>query len=226
MIPRSFYMQSDVVSVARELLGKRLCTRIDGIQTSGIISETEAYAGISDRASHAYGGRRTNRTEIMYARGGTAYVYLCYGVHSLFNVVTNKEGVPHAVLIRGIDPADGIEKMKKRRGKAQAEKDFSNGPGKVAMALGIHFTHSGLDLTRIPSSHDKPAIWIEEAGSLIPPEEIITTTRIGVEYAGKDAKLPYRFLLNRVGRGIAPPPSHTTGHTFVHGGFFKLFNRS
>ena len=198
MLSRSFYIQPDVVSIARELLGKRLCTRIDGYQTSGIITETEAYEGTTDMASHAFGGRRTRRTEIMYAKGGTAYVYLCYGMHSLFNVVTNKEGVPHAVLIRGIQPCDGIERMKERRRQEKIEKEFSNGPGKVSKALGIHFLHSGLDLTHIPSLADKPGIWIEETGILILPEEIITTTRIGIDYAEKDAKLPYRFLLKRM----------------------------
>ncbi|MFH1296673.1 MAG: DNA-3-methyladenine glycosylase [Bacteroidota bacterium] len=195
MLPRSYYLQPDVVSLARDLLGKRLCTRINGERTSGIITETEAYAGITDRASHAFGGRRTLRTEIMYSRGGTAYAYLCYGMHSLFNVVTNTEGVPHAILIRGIDPFDGIERMKERRRKENIGKELSNGPGKVAEALGIHFSHSGLDLTYIPSQTDKPAIWIEEAGTLILPEEILVTTRIGVEYAGKDADLLYRFIL-------------------------------
>ncbi|NQV02681.1 MAG: DNA-3-methyladenine glycosylase [Bacteroidia bacterium] len=195
MLSRSFYLQPDVLSIARELLGKRLCSRIDGEYTSGIITETEAYAGINDRASHAFGGRKTHRTEIMYAQGGTAYVYLCYGMHSLFNVVTNIEGVPHAVLIRGIQPCDGVERIKRRRRKEKIMKNFSNGPGKVAEALGIHFSHSGLDLTQIPPQPDKPAIWIEEAENIILTEEILVATRIGVDYAGKDAKLPYRFLL-------------------------------
>ena len=197
MLSRSFYLQPDVVSLARELLGKRLYSRIDGKQTSGIITETEAYAGVTDRASHAYGGRRTHRTESMYSKGGIAYVYLCYGMHSLFNVVTNTEGIPHAVLIRAIQPSDGIEKMEQRRGREMIGNGFSNGPGKVAKALGILYSHSGIDLTRIPSDPGKPAIWIEDDGEPILPEEIHITTRIGIAYAGDDAKLPYRFLLKK-----------------------------
>src|SRR5688572_7863163 len=101
-LKRDFYTREDVVLVAKELLGKVLCTKWNGKTTSGIITETEAYEGITDRASHAYRGRRTERTEIMYSEGGTAYVYLCYGMHHLFNVVTNKKDIPHAVLIRAV----------------------------------------------------------------------------------------------------------------------------
>ncbi|MBE0649126.1 MAG: DNA-3-methyladenine glycosylase [Bacteroidales bacterium] len=199
MLPHSFYLQPDVVSLARDLLGKRLSTRIEGEKTSGIITETEAYAGITDRASHAFGGRKTRRTEIMYVKGGTAYVYLCYGMHSLFNVVTNQEGIPHAVLIRAIEPFEGIEIMKQRRKKEKIGIDFSNGPGKVTEALGIHFSYSGLDLTQIPSDSERPAIWIEDVGKMIPADQILVTPRIGVGYAGEDASLPYRFLLKKDG---------------------------
>jgi len=199
MLPLSFYLQPDVVSLAREFLGKLLCTRIDGVKTSGIITETEAYAGITDKASHAYGGRRTQRTEIMFARGGTAYVYLCYGMHSLFNIVTNLEGIPHAVLIRAIEAEEGQEVMKQRRRKEKIGKDFANGPGKVAEALGIQYSYSGLDLTQIPSNSERPAIWIEDTENVIPSAQILVSKRIGVDYAGKDANLPYRFQL----KGIA-----------------------
>ena len=117
MLTESFYAREDVVKIARELLGKVLVTNFNGILTSGMIVETEAYAGTTDKASHAYGGRRSARTEIMYMPGGTAYVYLCYGIHHLFNVVTNAINIPHAILIRGIEPIDGIETMLARRGK-------------------------------------------------------------------------------------------------------------
>ncbi len=112
---RDFYQREDVLSISRELLGKILCTNFDGKFTNGMIVETEAYAGETDHASHAYGGRRTNRTETMYSPGGTAYVYLCYGIHHLFNVVTNAEDNPHAILIRAIEPIKGIESMLQRR---------------------------------------------------------------------------------------------------------------
>ena len=194
IIQRSFYVRDDVVAIAKELLGKMLFSQFEGKVTGGLIVETEAYAGISDRASHAYGNRRTVRTEVMYSVGGTAYVYLCYGIHSLFNVVTNVEGVPHAVLIRALKPVTGIDTMLQRSGKPVVDKAFGTGPGKVAKIMGIHYSHSGMDLTVKPSGTHPEGIWIEDTGSpLVPAEKIITGPRIGVQYAGSDALLPYRF---------------------------------
>lgn len=187
---RDFFSGDDVVEIARRMLGMQLCTRFDGVFTSGIITETEAYAGIRDRASHAYGGRKTSRTEIMYRQGGTAYVYLCYGMHSLFNIVTNKSGIPDAVLIRGIHPVSGIEWMEKRSGKKSGSKGFTDGPGKVSKAMGIHFSHSG-----ISASGSK--IWVEDHGIILSETDIRCTPRIGVDYAGEDAKLPWRFLYTK-----------------------------
>ena len=114
-------MRKDVVGIARELLGKVVCTRIDGELTTALITETEAYAGVTDKASHAYGDRRTKRTEPMYSTGGVAYVYLCYGIHHLFNVVTNKKDVPHAILVRSGKPLSGIKLMLERRQKSEPE---------------------------------------------------------------------------------------------------------
>lgn len=185
-----FYGRADVVLIARELLGKVLVTHFDHRLCKGIITETEAYAGESDRASHAYGGRRTARTEVMYARGGVAYVYLIYGIHSLFNVVTNAEGIPHAVLIRAIHPLYGVEWMEKRRKKSAGDKGFTSGPGTLSQAMGIHYSHSG-----IPLSAEE--IYIEDIGMKILNEQINVSTRIGVEYAGTDAMLPYRFNLDK-----------------------------
>ncbi len=186
-LPLSFYCRNDVVLIAKELLGKFLVTRIDGIKTAGIITETEAYNGETDRASHAFGGRRTARTEVMYSEGGTAYVYLCYGIHSLFNVVTNKKNIPHAVLIRAIYPVEGFEKMLSRRRRPKAtEADLCIGPGTVSQALGIHFSDTGKSLLG-------NEIWIEDRKFRIPDSKIITGPRVGVDYAGKDALLPYRF---------------------------------
>jgi DNA-3-methyladenine glycosylase len=195
IIPRSFYTRTDVVLIARELLGKYLVTRFDGQVTSGIIVETEAYEGITDRASHAFGNRRTARTEIMYHIGGTAYIYLCYGVHSLFNIVTNGEGIPHAVLIRGIKPVEGIDTMLDRLGKSSPPKKFGIGPGVVSKALGIHYRQTGLDLTVKRTGETEPAIWLEERGMIVDPGMIVITPRIGVEYSGEDASRPYRFVL-------------------------------
>jgi len=187
-LKETFYIQKEVVSLAKALLGKCLCTNIDGNLTTGIITETEAYAGETDKASHAYGGKRTARTEMMYAKGGVAYVYLCYGIHSLFNVVTNIEGVPHAVLIRAIKPQDGIEIMLDRSGKAKLRKADSIGPGKISKLLGIHFKDSGESLLG-------NRIWIEETDGLIEESDICISKRIGIDYAKEDADLPYRFEL-------------------------------
>jgi DNA-3-methyladenine glycosylase len=186
-LKKEFYLR-DVNVVAKELLGKRLVTNFNGQLTAGLITETEAYAGVTDRASHAYGGRRTARTEIMYSEGGVAYVYLCYGMYSLFNVVTGKKDLPHAVLIRAIQPVTGLETMMKRRKMKSEAKNFSSGPGTLAMALGIHFRkHSGLSLL-------DSEIWIEE-GQPVNRSAILTGPRIGVDYAGKDAFLPYRHRI-------------------------------
>lgn len=195
VIPRSFYQRENVVVIAKELLGKLLFTQFDGILSGGIISETEAYAGITDRASHAFGGRRTERTEIMYLPGGTAYVYLCYGVHSLFNVVTNRKDVPDAVLIRSIQPVAGLEIMIKRAGKTSVDRALGTGPGKLSKILGIHYSNSGMDLTKKPLRKNENGIWLEDDGRIISTESILTGPRVGVDYAGTDALLPYRFRI-------------------------------
>ena len=187
-LPRSFYTREDVVAISRDLLGKRLFTRINGLLTGGIITETEAYRGPEDRASHAFGGRRTQRTEIMYATGGTAYVYLCYGIHHLFNVVTNKKGTPHAVLIRAIEPLEGIELMLKRRKKKKMERAVTAGPGSMSQALGITTALTGVDLLG-------NEIWIEESGNHLSDNEIISSKRIGVNYAGEHAERLWRFTM-------------------------------
>ncbi len=183
-----FYNRADVVKIAKELLGKVLVTQFGNITTSGRIVETEAYAGHIDRASHAFGGRRTNRTEVMFQTGGTAYVYLCYGIHHLFNVVTNLKDVPHAVLIRAVDPIQGINTMLTRTGKKRADYTLTKGPGNVSKALGINTGHTGRSLL-------DNEIYIAADEFVVNKKDIIATPRIGVDYAGEDAKLPYRFIL-------------------------------
>jgi DNA-3-methyladenine glycosylase len=195
LLREDFYIHDDVIGISRELLGKVLYSCIDGIVTSGIITETEAYAGITDRASHAFGGKRTARTEVMFGRGGTAYVYLCYGVHSLFNVVTSVEGNPHAVLVRAIKPLDGIETMKTRSGKEKIGTREGTGPGNVCKLLGIHFSQSGWPLVHLDGRPGNNAVWIEDRGYEIDPASIVSGPRIGVDYAGEDALLPYRFRI-------------------------------
>ncbi len=187
LIPPEFYSAHDVVDIARLLLGKLLVTEIDGHRSSGIITETEAYAGVTDKASHAWGGRRTKRTEVMYMQGGTAYVYLCYGIHHLFNVVTHEEGTPHAVLIRAIEPVDGLDIMLQRRKMSKLTPALTAGPGALSQALGINTAMTGLSLFG-------NSVYIEER-PVIPDTNIVAATRIGVNYAGDDALLPYRFYI-------------------------------
>lgn len=186
-LPRSFYEQANVVEISRELIGKVLCTRKNNRFTSGIITETEAYSGRNDRACHANDGLRTKRTEIMYGPGGYSYVYLCYGIHHLFNVVTNKKNVADAVLIRAIYPLKGIDVMKQRRVITGSSKPLSSGPGMLSEALGIKTSDTGTDLTEGP-------IWIEDQQIRIDNSSIKSTPRIGVEYAGEHAKRHWRFV--------------------------------
>lgn len=183
----SFYQKQDVVSIARKLVGKVLCTQIgDDPLTSGIITETEAYCGRGDKACHANDGTRTDRTETMYQAGGIAYIYLCYGIHHLFNVVTNIENKADAVLIRAIQPLDGINEMLQRRDKQDVNPLLTAGPGRLTQALGIT-TH--LDRTTLTGD----TIWIEDREIDFSLSSLLATERVGVDYAGEDAKLPWRF---------------------------------
>ncbi len=187
-LPISFYRQKNVCTIAKALIGKVLATSFQGIDTAGRIVETEAYNGIIDRASHSWNGRRTSRTEIMYAAGGVSYVYLCYGIHHLFNVVTNETDVPHAVLVRGVKPLLGIDDMLLRTGKLTLDNSLTRGPGNVSKALGIHSKHTGMDL-------QGDELFIADDGFKIKPSQLIATPRIGIDYAGEDALLLYRFAL-------------------------------
>jgi DNA-3-methyladenine glycosylase len=182
-----FYQREDVVQISKDLLGKKLCTFIDQRYTSGIITEVEAYSGRNDKACHANDGRRTPRTEIMYQQGGFAYVYLCYGIHHLFNVVTNKAGLADAILVRAIEPIDGLEIMLERRKIGKATYSLTTGPGSMSQALGITTKQYGTDLSG-------NLIWIEDAAA-IPEDKILATTRIGVQYAAEHASYPWRFVI-------------------------------
>jgi DNA-3-methyladenine glycosylase len=187
-LPLSFYQRDNVLKIARELLGKVLVTNWEGIITSGRIAEVEAYYGIVDKASHAYGGRRTNRNEVMYSDGGIAYVYLCYGIHHLFNVVTHSKESPHAILIRALEPMKGIDEMLKRVGKKKLDNTLTSGPGNLSKALGISRSCSG-------SSLQTKELFIADDGFTHTKKEIAASPRIGVGYAGNDALLPYRFYI-------------------------------
>jgi DNA-3-methyladenine glycosylase len=186
-LPPSFYERDDVVGIARELLGKILVTTWEGVRTTGRIVETEAYAGLKDKASHAYRGK-TPRTEVMFETGGTAYVYLCYGLHQMFNIVTGKKEVPHAVLIRAVAPLEGIGEMLERTGKKQADASLTRGPGNVGRAFGMHRSQTGTSL-------QSDLMYIAEDDHQVPPDAVGTSARIGVAYAGADALLPYRFYV-------------------------------
>jgi DNA-3-methyladenine glycosylase len=177
-----------VLAVARDLLGKRLVVPdAAGRRVSGLVVETEAYAAPADKASHAYGGRRTARTETMFRAGGTAYVYFVYGMHHQFNVVTGPEELPHAVLIRAIEPEEGIELMRERR-PAGTDRQLTSGPGKLCRALGITRELDGADLLGT-------SVWLEEAGRRVAPAEIARGPRVGVAYAAEYASRPWRFWL-------------------------------
>ena len=190
VLTKEFYLQKNVVEVSRQLLGKVLYTRIDGIVSAGIIIETEAYAGITDKASHAYGDKRSRRTGVMYQEGGCAYIYLIYGMYSLFNVVTNKAGVPHAILVRSIVPYQGLEIMQQRRNDKALSLKEGIGPGRLSRLLGINYKMTGISLAK---SDEGDSIWIEDNGIDVLENKIQIGMRVGIEYAKEDAELLYRF---------------------------------
>ena len=186
-LTESFYERTNVVKIARELLGKSLFTRISGVVTGGMIVETEAYSW-KERGCHAYEGKMTARNKSMFDTGGHAYVYLCYGIHNLFNVVTNQKGVADAVLIRAVEPIEGLTVMESRRGLLQNPYHLTSGPGKLTKALGIDRGFNGKFLLN-------DDVWIEDTGEKIRNKLIAVSERIGIDYAGKDAKLPWRFTV-------------------------------
>lgn len=186
-LPESFYERKNVVKIARELLGKGLFTKIDNLVTGGMIVETEAYSW-KEKGCHAFGGKKTGRNEIMFGKGGHSYVYLCYGMHNLFNVVTNVEGTADAVLVRALEPTVGIEEMKLRRGELKNPYHLTSGPGKLTKALGINRTFNGKYLLNTD-------VWIEDLGVIVKNKDIIASKRIGIDYAGEDAALPWRFTI-------------------------------
>jgi DNA-3-methyladenine glycosylase len=181
---------TDVVQLAQDLLGCGLCTHIGGIRTTGIITETEAYRAPEDRASHAYGNRRTRRTEVMFAAGGHAYIYLCYGIHHLFNVVTGPEGMAHAVLVRAVWPVEGLETMLQRRRMTRWRPGLTTGPGVLSQALGLTTALNGQPLFEA----DGP-VWLTPRTFTISRAIIQSSPRIGVDYAGECAAWPWRFFI-------------------------------
>jgi DNA-3-methyladenine glycosylase len=187
-LPEEYYLSTDVVALSRDLIGKYLFTCIDGETTGGYIVETEAYNGIIDKASHSYGNRITPRTKTMFEQGGIAYVYLCYGIHEMFNIVTSVAGQPHAILIRAIVPTDGLDIIMHRRNMDTIKPNITRGPGSVAKALGISRKINACSL-------QSDTIWCEDRGMVFDASEVAAGPRIGVDYAGDDALLPYRFYV-------------------------------
>lgn len=187
-LEKSFYANGDVLEISKDLLGKFLMTNINGVVTGGVIVETEAYNGRCDKACHAFPEKRTKRTEIMYNSGGRAYVYLCYGIHYLFNITTNVTDKADAVLVRAIEPVEGIDVMLKRRNLQVVKPQLTAGPGVLTQALGINKRHYGADLSG-------SEVWIEDRNILIMEEDVVACPRIGVAYAEEDALLPWRFYI-------------------------------
>lgn len=186
-LPEHFYLSKDVVKLSQKLLGKVLLTQIDGQKVAGRIVETEAYRGPTDKASHAYGNRCTERTKTLFEAGGISYIYLCYGIHHLFNVVTAPKGVPHAVLIRALEPLEGIETMIKRRNINQLKR-LSSGPGKLSKALGLNREFDAISL-------QSPKLWIEDRGLNPRRSEVVASARLGIDYAEEHKDLPWRFYI-------------------------------
>lgn len=185
VLPDSFYTRKSVTQIARQLLGKKLITNVLGKRSGGIIVETEAYS-YQERGCHAYENKMTSRNKIMFEAGGVAYVYLCYGIHNLFNVVTNKHGLADAVLVRALEPYEGVEWMMERM-NTQSVRRITSGPGKLTKALGIDRSFDGKFL-------NSAEVWIEE-GVKVSSQKIVASSRIGIDYAGKDALLPWRFSI-------------------------------
>lgn len=194
-LDKSFFQQDSVTDVAKNLVGKTLYTYFDEQLTAGVVVETEAYS-YTEKACHAYNNRRTARTETLFQEAGTCYVYLCYGIHKLFNIVTNHKGIAEAVLIRAVEPVEGLETMLQRRGLAKQTTALTSGPGKLSQALGISLVHDKTTLF-------EDDIWVEDNG--VKADNIIETPRIGVAYAEEDALLPWRFTIKNnpwVSKGI------------------------
>ena len=185
---KDFFNGKDTLRIARDLLGKLIVVpEISGTRISGMIVETEAYLGVEDKAAHSYGGRRTARNEVTYGPGGFAYVFFVYGMYHQLNFVTGPTDHPHVVLIRAVEPVEGIEIMRDRRGPMK-DKNLTSGPGKLCIAFGIDRSLNGADLTG-------DRIWLEDY-SFFPDDEISASKRIGIDYAAEYAEKPWRFWVN------------------------------
>ena len=185
-LSREFFTRRNTLRIARDLLGKLLVVPDErGQRVSGVIVETEAYLGEIDKAAHSFGGRRTERNEITYAEGGHVYVFFVYGMYYQLNLVTGREGHPHVVLVRAVEPVEGIEVMRERRG-VMKDTNLTSGPGKLCIAFRITRKFNGEDL----AVSDK--IWVEQYRS-IRKSEVLSGPRVGIDYAGEFVQMPWRF---------------------------------
>ncbi len=185
VLPASFYQRADALVVARDLLGCLLVSEIDGHRTAGRIVETEAYDGRREAATRQHLARRSQQSKMLFAVGGRAYVYKVYRVHRLFNIVTGPADYPAAVLIRAVAPVVGEEAMRARRPKGK----LTAGPAMLSQALGIDVGHNGHDLTQ------RQVLWLEAADAPVPEAAVVAGPRVGIDYAGADAALPWRLAL-------------------------------
>jgi DNA-3-methyladenine glycosylase len=190
VVPTSFFSHWDTLSVAQQLIGKEIVTRIDGVICSAIISETEAYLAPEDKASHAYNNRKTKRTQVFYENGGFAYVYLCYGIHKLFNVITGPLNIPNAVLIRGGVAKMGVDQINERLQKPLSSQSVLKGSGVFSKAMGIDLYHTGLSVSDLNS----PILILKE-NIRIEHHQILTSSRIGIDYSGEWAAKQWRFYI-------------------------------
>ena len=189
LLPRSFFTRTDVVQIAKDLLGKVIVSNLDGLYTAGMIVETEAYRAPDDKGCHAYQNKLTTRTSTMFEVGGTSYVYICYGIHDLFNVVTGPKGIAHAVLIRAIEPVDGVEHMIERRGMAKAKKEIVNGPGKFTKAMNITKAQNNISLLTKTNN-----LWIEDRGIQVDHTDLVSGPRVGMgRSVAECSNWPWRF---------------------------------
>ena len=189
ILPLSFYQRSDVLTIARELLGKHVCTRLAGELTTGRIVETEAYRHEGDPSITLHLQRKRTQAQALYQPGGQAYLYNVYRIHTLFNITTHDAEHPDAVLIRAIEPLAGTDVMLRRRGLAAPARNLTAGPGVLSQALGLTPALNGELVTG-------PHIWLADAGEVIVEENILASSRVGLEYAGPEAvALPWRFRL-------------------------------
>ncbi|MDF2520657.1 MAG: DNA-3-methyladenine glycosylase [Clostridia bacterium] len=196
ILDRDFYIR-DTITVSKELLGKVLVHKTEDFSVAGRIVETEAYLGPEDKAAHSYGGRKTPRVEVMYNQGGWSYIFTIYGMYQCFNIVTEKQGLPQAVLIRALEPVDNVELMAQRRfSKSYRDissrqiKDLTNGPGKLCIAMALGKEQNKIDMC-VKNGMDDIYVWDDGYKDF----DIEASARINIDYAEEYVHKPWRFTI-------------------------------